>query len=449
MKSNLLYRPSDVFSVARDEAEVDNLLNNDIYKFLMLDFILAHPEYSNINVRWKMKIRNKDINIADVIPLDALKEQFDATSKIKWVSQADISFLRWMQNPTWTQLFREETLKFLQDYKLSDYSVEADWQGWYDVEFTWPWKTSIMWEVLGLKIVNTLYLYHYTKKERITNVEFDEIINNTIRRLYEDVKIYKNNPWVTLSEFGTRRSASTDIQRMVNEILNAKLPWQYMGTSNVMIAREMWNANPKGTNAHELRMIPTALLDEPQEIIDTMYDIDRKWWKHFPWLSILLPDTFGTTFYFDHCPEDIAMAHNGNRFDSKDPNIWIPEYEKFLARFWLDPKTHVRIPSDWLDSKTVIDIYNKNSHYWPITFWKWTNFTNNTKGTWPREKEPHGPFWSMSVVVKPYEVQRPDGTWTKCVKLSDNPEKAMWDERVDLFKRTFWVAWFENHEVLV
>ncbi|MDP2396561.1 MAG: hypothetical protein Q8S84_06740 [bacterium] len=51
-----------------------------------------------------------------------------------------------------------------------------------------------MWEVLGLKIVNTLYLYHYTKKERITNVEFDEIINNTIRRLYEDVKIYKNNP---------------------------------------------------------------------------------------------------------------------------------------------------------------------------------------------------------------------------------------------------------------
>ncbi|MDP2396560.1 MAG: hypothetical protein Q8S84_06735 [bacterium] len=83
MKSNLLYRPSDVFSVARDEAEVDNLLNNDIYKFLMLDFILAHPEYSNINVRWKMKIRNKDINIADVIPLDALKEQFDATSKIK------------------------------------------------------------------------------------------------------------------------------------------------------------------------------------------------------------------------------------------------------------------------------------------------------------------------------------------------------------------------------
>jgi hypothetical protein len=29
-------------------------------------------------------------------------------------------------------------------------------------------------------------------------------------------------------------------------------------------------------------MIPTALYDDPQEIIDTMYDIDRQWMKHFP-----------------------------------------------------------------------------------------------------------------------------------------------------------------------
>ena len=217
-----------------------------------------------------------------------------------------------------------------------------------------------------------------------------------------------------------------------------------------MISREMWNANPKGTNAHELRMIPTALVDEPQDIIDTMYDVDRKWWKHFPGLSILLPDTYGTTFYLKNCPDDIVQSHDWLRHDSKDPNIGIPEYVNWLISKWLNPSDYLSIPSDWLDSKSIVEINKRNKQYiWKLTYWVWTNLTNNTKWTWPRDKEPHGPFGSMSVVVKPYEVQRPDWTWVKCVKLSDNPGKAMWGERVELFKKTFWVEWFEDHEVLV
>lgn len=450
MRTNLWYRPANVFSVARDEVEVDSLLNNDIYKFLMLDFILAQEDYKDIYVKWKMKIRSDDIKIANVIPIEALTEQFDATQAIQWVSQADISFLRWMLRPDWKLLFSEKLLKFLEDFRLPEYKLNKDNEWWYDLEFEWPWKTSLMWEVLWLKIVNTLYLYHYVKKEKLSNVEFNEIITETLRRLYEDVKIYKQNPDITLSEFWTRRSASTDIQRMVNEILQDKLPWQYMWTSNVMISREMWNANPKGTNAHELRMIPTALEDEPQKIIDTMYDVDRKWWRYFPWLSILLPDTYWTSFYFKNCPKDIIESHDWCRHDSKDPNIAIPEYARWLKSNWLDTDNYISIPSDWLDSRSIVDISNRNKYLvWKLTFWKWTNLTNNTKWTWPRNTQPYGPFWSMSVVVKPYEVRRPDWTWVKCVKLSDNPSKAMWDERVPLFKKTFWVEWFENHEVLV
>ncbi len=45
----------------------------------------------------------------------------------------------------------------------------------------------------------------------------------------------------------------------------------------------------------------------------------------------------------------------------------------------------------------------------------------------------------MSIVVKPDAVWRPDrGEWISCVKLSDNPNKAMGSpERVALFKKTF------------
>jgi nicotinic acid phosphoribosyltransferase len=81
MKNNI-YSPKDFFAVARDEAEVNNLLNTDIYKFMMLDFVLANPEWKNIQVKRKMTIRSKGIKTAFVIPESALIEQLEATKNI-------------------------------------------------------------------------------------------------------------------------------------------------------------------------------------------------------------------------------------------------------------------------------------------------------------------------------------------------------------------------------
>jgi len=400
MKNKNLYSPWDFFPALQEEAEVDNLLNNDIYKFFMLDFILAHPEYRWIPVRWKMTVRNDDINTTDVIPKGKLEAQLQKTKDtLQGVSEADRSFLRGITDSSWKRLFREETLEFLKTFTL-------------------------MWEIFWLKIVNTLYLSEYLKKEEITDVEFTKMMNETLARLFEDIAVMQENPEVQFSEFGTRRSASTTYQRMVNEILAEELPWQYMGTSNVLLAKEMWSANPKGTNAHELRMIPTALHDNPEDIVAEMYDIDRKWAAHYPELAILLPDTYGTSYYLENCPEDIILSHVWMRFDSKDPMDAIPEYIDWLLENGQDPQTKI----------------------WIIG----TNLTNNTKWTWPRDVEPHGPFGSFSVVIKPSEVKRPDGTWVSTVKLSDNPTKAVWaPERVELFKNIFWAEWMSAHSVSV
>jgi len=81
MKTNI-YKPSDFFSEARDEAEVDSFLNNDLYKFMMLDFILAQEEYKNLEVNRKMTIRSKDIKTALVIPEESLISQLEATKSI-------------------------------------------------------------------------------------------------------------------------------------------------------------------------------------------------------------------------------------------------------------------------------------------------------------------------------------------------------------------------------
>ncbi len=448
---NNLYTPTDIFAVARNEAEVDNLLNTDIYKFMMLYFILTKPEYKDIVVRWKMTVRSKDVKTANVIPKESLIEQLEFTKSIKWISEADASYLRWMTRPDWQRLFREETIEFLKNFRLPEYKIWVDETDNYELEFTWPWSTSILWEIYGLKIINSLYLYHYTKKEKLTNVEFNQIINETLNRLYKDIWIFKETPELTFSEFGTRRSASTDFQRMVFDILSSSLPNQCLWTSNVMLSREFWLANPRWTNAHELRMIPTALYDDKEKIVDTMYDIDRQWANHFPGLSILLPDTYWSSFYFKNAPKDIIQNHNWCRFDSKDPLIAIPEYVDFLLQNNIDPKTKISIPSDWLDAINSREIYKTQSQkLWKLTFWIGTNLTNNTKWTWPRKNENLWPFWSFSVVVKPSEIQRPDWNWVSCVKLSDNFTKATWEKnRVQFFKEIFWESGVEKKEVFV
>ena len=449
---DLLYKREEFFPVMREQAEVNNVLNNDVYKFFMLDFILAHPEYKWIPVRWKMTVRNNDIHIANVIPQEKLEAQLQKTKDvIQGVSEADRSFLRGITDSAWNRLFREETLDFLANFSLPDFKVEIWENGNYELEFEGPWENSMMWEIFGLKIVNTLYLSEYLKKEEVTDVEFTKMMNEVIARLFEDIAEMKKTPEVNFSEFGTRRSMSTAFQSMVNEILAAQLPGQYMGTSNVLLAKEMWSANPKGTNAHELRMIPTALHDNPEDIVNEMYEIDRKWAAHYPELAILLPDTYGTSFYLENCPEDIILSHVGMRFDSKDPMDAIPEYIDWLLENGQDPETKIGIPSDGLNAHKASEIASAfHDKLGKLSFGIGTNLTNNTKWTYPREDEPHGPFGSFSVVIKPSEVQRQDGSWVSTVKLSDNPTKAVWSpQRVQLFKEIFGAAGMQEHELLV
>jgi nicotinate phosphoribosyltransferase len=452
MNTSLPYTLQNCFAAARDEAEVSSLLNNDIYKFLMLDFILAHPEYRDMRVRWAMTVRDPNVHLAEVIPEHALRSQLDMTQSIEWVTEADLSYLRGMTTSTGRRLFREETLQFLREFRLPEYQLENDGNGGYDLSFEGSWATSMMWEIPALKIVNSLYLYHYAKKAQVTPSEWNGVMTKTFARLYSDIDTMREDSRITFSEFGTRRAASTDIHRRVLEILQSELPGQCLGSSNVMLSREIGSSNPRGTNAHELRMIPTAFEDESENIIDKMYEVDRQWMAHFPELAILLPDTFGSTFYFKNAPRDIIEGHTWVRFDSKDPMVAIPEYVNWLLEYDQDPARKVWIPSDGLTAESMVEIVRNNvDMIGNLTHGFGTGLTNNTKGTFPKIKEKFGPFGSFSVVVKPEAVWREDKwEWVSTVKLSDNPNKAKGSvERVELFRKTFGVEGMEKQTVVV
>lgn len=164
-----------------------------------------------------------------------------------------------------------------------------------------------------------------------------------------------------------------------------------------MLAREFGSSNPTGTNAHELRMIPTATVHTSDEIIRMMYDIDRQWMNHHKGLGILLPDTFGTTFYFQNAvkygAQDIIDGHNGCRHDSKDPMVGIPEYTKWLRENGRDPESLISIPSDGLNVDLATRIFHAHKGDVRLSFGIGTNLTNNSKETWPREyKKAESPF---------------------------------------------------------
>ncbi len=439
----------DIFPSVKNECEVRSVLDTDMYKILMLDFILANPEYKNLNVSWKMKIRTKWIKTAEVIPLEDLKNQLEMVKNMNWITVDEYEYLKNYKTPNWEKSLNEETLEFLKNLKLSDYTIWVDDDGNYELEFIWAWPNSMLWEIYWLKIINALYAKNYILKDNLVSEEISQIINSTLDRLYSDIEIFKQTPELRFAEFGTRRALSAPFQEMMYGILRKEIPQNCVGTSNVYLSKLTWTF-PIGTNAHELRMIPTALYDESQKIIDTMYEIDRQWMKHFPGMGILLPDTFGTSFYYKNCPQDILEDHSGTRFDSKDPLIAIPEYVNWLLENWQDPKMKAWIPSDWLDASLTNEIQKTHEDtLWKLSFWIGTNLSNNTKGTYPIP-ETHGPFGSFSVVIKPSKVQRPDGTWVSTVKLSDNFEKAMWEKnRVELFKKIFGNEGMEQHQTLV
>jgi nicotinate phosphoribosyltransferase len=90
-------------------------------------------------------------------------------------------------------LLKEETLTYLQNFRLPEYQLENDGQGGYDLVFEGSWAESTLWEIYALKIVNSLYLYHYAKKAKITPVEWNGIMTRKTARLYDDLQIVKDS----------------------------------------------------------------------------------------------------------------------------------------------------------------------------------------------------------------------------------------------------------------
>lgn len=382
------------------ESVVGSPFDTDFYKFTSGQFVFAHKELRDVQVKYAFVNRTKGINLARVIDEHRLREELDEVRTLQLDEGHQMNYLRAQG------IFSEEYLKFLKKLRLPPYSLEYGKNG-FTLTFEGPWAKTIYWEIPALEIVNELYYCGLMKN--YSDFDREAVRARGILRLYDKIATLKQFPKITFVEFGTRRRFSRNWQEEVVGAFAEELPTQLLGTSNVHLAINH-GLKASGTYPHELQMVMTSLYPETTDgMVAAQNTLLDWWWKQYGYdYSVALPDTYGSDFFYRTAPAWVAELWKANRQDSGDP---ITEVEKDIAwrtRHGADPTKKLAIPSDGLELPKMISIQNHFDGRIATSFGWGTNATNDLG------------FDPLSIVIKPV-VANGKGL----VKLSNNIAKAI------------------------
>lgn len=398
------------------EPIIQSLLDTDFYKFTMGQLVFR--KYRDVPVRYGFKNRTRLVAIARHIKEEDLRRELDHVRDLK-LTKTEIHYLRGT-NEYQDRMFAEDYLQFLEKLELPSYTLERD-GGTYKLEFAGPWSQAIYWETFALSIINELY--YRSLLEKMSQLEREAVKATGIVRLAEKVKILKENPEVTFSDFGTRRRFSREWHEYVVKTLAKELSAkQFVGTSNVYLAMQ-YGLLPMGTSAHEMFMVMSGKMRGSEDQIRQSHnEVLRAWWAQYGWgLSIALTDTYGSDFFFRDMTAEQARVWKGLRQDSGDPIVFGEKAIAFYRKHGVDPTTKLIVFSDGLDMSAMLKIAKHFSGRIKVTFGWGTNLTNDLG------------LLALSLVIKVLEACGYD-----TVKLSDNLAKAIGkSESVELFKKIF------------
>ena len=402
---------------------VRSRLDSDAYKLFMGATI--HEKHPMTQVVFQLTNRTKDVRLADHIHVDELREQLDHARTLRY-TPSEIIHLRGQSYYGHTGLFKDGYIDRVAASRLPDYEVSVNEEtGQFDLRSGGAWMDAKEWEIHYLSIVNELYAR--SQLRQLSRAQMDIMYARAKVRLYAKLeRIVREAPELTISEFGTRRRHSFLWQRWVIETMKDVLGRQFVGTSNMLHAKEL-EVDVKGTIAHEMSMVYAALAapDGPQAIRDSQYRMLQDVQSVLPEdLRIFLPDTFGTTQFLENAPNWLQWW-KGFRPDSKESVEAAEEAIGFWRRMGQDPKKKLLILSDGLDvdlpgepgnGADMIAIHKAIGGRTIDTYGWGTNASNGFRGTVPGRPDLMRP---ISIVAKAVEA---NGRAT--VKISDNPAKA-------------------------
>ena len=428
-----------------------SLLDTDFYKLLMLQFIWKN--FPQTRTSFTLNNRMPSVRLAEMIGERALIEQLEAVRRLRLHK----SELIWLAGNTFygkRGMFEPAFLEWLEkDFRLSDYELTiAD--GQFNLRFSGLWTETTMWEIYALTIIDELKTRASLKK--LSELELDILYARSKARLWEKMERLRGVPCLNVSDFGTRRRHSFLWQEYVVTSMRDVLGENFSGTSNTYLAYKH-DLEAIGTNAHELPMALAAMANTDEDLRQSQYKLLELWQQSYQGeLLILLPDTYGTTQFFQGAP---AWVNNwtGQRIDSKDPFAAGDEYIAWLESCGVDARRKRLIASDALDVDQILALhayfagslqngarptdFHQASDFADRTRWLpeqrirfsagWgTLLTNDFRGCNPQGDECFDP---VSLVCKLSEVEgRP------AVKLSDNYSKAMGEAgEIERYRKLF------------
>jgi len=280
--------------------------------------------------------------------------------------------------------------------------------GKLDVEIKGLWYRTILWEVPVLAIISELY-YKMTGQHAGNFESKAEAKSRALAEMKAE-----------LSEFGTRRRFSFDVQNRVIEILRDQPGSCMNGTSNVYLAMKH-SLTPIGTYPHEWFMYHGAhygyrIANELslQNWVDVYHGS----------LGIALTDTYTTDNFFRSFNLKFSKLFDGVRWDSGDPFLFTDKAVEHYKKLRIAPESKTIVYSDALDLEKVKAIKKYAGGRVHDVYGIGTYLTNDTDAR------------PLNIVIKIHSV-KPEGhtDYIPAVKLSDAEGKHTGDpEEVRLCK---------------
>ncbi|QOD13671.1 nicotinate phosphoribosyltransferase [Psychrobacter sp. 28M-43] len=380
---------------------ITSLLDNDLYKFTMLQAMLHQFPQTHGVYRFRCR-NNKDAAypLADI--QKDLEQQLDSLCELRFLPD-ELEYLRSLR------FIRSDFVDYLELFKLKRrfITVSTDDKGRLFIDIEGPMIQAMFFEVFVLAIVNELYF------NALSN---DSVIEEGQRRLdakvallhqyaEEQTQYGQDMPPFIVADFGTRRRFSRRWQAHVVETLHKAEPKIVGGTSNVYLAKQL-GMTPIGTMAHEFMQAFQAL---DVRLRDSQKAALEAWVHEYRGdLGIALTDVVGMDAFLRDFDLYFAKLFDGLRHDSGDPYIWgdkaIAHYEKLK----IDPKTKILTFSDGLNLEKAWELHQYFKGRIRTSFGIGTNLTNDM-GITP-----------INIVLKLVECNG-----QPVAKLSDSPGKTM------------------------
>ena len=370
---------------------VDSLLDQDLYKLTMMQFVLH--QFPGVNVKYKFKCRTELRKEQSLLRLSKrIVDEIKSLDDLRF-NDGELEYLRSLS------FFKDDFIDFLGMFRMnSKYVQVCNNSNELDITVKGPWLYTILYEIFILKIVNELHfddLYHDKMNETLKASE---------KELSGQLGCIQSRKDIHFADFGTRRAFSKRWHARVIDML-VGFPG-FIGTSNVMLAKK-FNIKPIGTMAHEVFQVCQALT----RIADSQKFALQKWADEYRGsLGIALSDTLGIDYFLKDFDVYFAKLFDGLRHDSGSPEDWVDRIIEHYEHLGIDPKTKTAVFSDGLTFERIVRIQQHVEDRIKTSYGIGTRLTNGFANP-------------IQIVMKVVEANG-----CPVAKISDSPGKEMCED---------------------